>query len=59
MLHKVLFCPKREMNFSRGKFYLGNEIFLDILARYDDKVMRELFENLWSNINKGCFTILK
>ena len=58
-LHKAPFCPHRQMNFSRGKIQLGYEMFLEKLARYGIKVMEELFENLWSNINRGCFTNLK
>ena len=34
-------------------------MFLDNVARYDIKDMWELFMDLWSNINRGCFTILK
>jgi len=47
------------MNFSRGKIHLGHAIFLEKLERYGIKVMEELFGNLWSNINSGCFTNLK
>ena len=58
-LHKAPFCPHRQMNFSRGKIHLGHAIFLEKLAIYGIKVMRELFGDLWSNINRGYFTILK
>jgi len=47
------------MNFSRRKIHLGYGMFLEKLASYGIKVMEELFGNLWSNINRGCFTNLK
>jgi len=47
------------MNFSRGKIHLGYEMFLENLARYGINDMWELFGDLWSNINRGCFTNLK
>ena len=59
LLHKVLICPNRQMNFSGGKIHLGPAMFLEIVARYDIKDMWELFGDLWSNIDRVCFTILK
>jgi len=58
-LHKAPFCPHMQMHFSRRKIHLGHAIFFDKLERYGIKVMEELFRNLWSNINRGCFINLK
>src|SRR4051812_9273140 len=56
---KLHSAPTDKMNFSRRKIHLGYGMFLEKLARYGIKVMEELFGNLWSNINGGCFTNLK
>jgi hypothetical protein len=58
-LHKAPICPHRQMNFPRGEIHLGYEMFLENLARYGINDMWELFGDLWSNINRGCFTNLK
>ena len=58
-LHKAPICLHRQMNFSREKIHLGYEMFLEKLARYGINDMWELFGDLWSNINRGCFTNLK
>src|SRR4051812_26551965 len=47
------------MNFFGGKIHLGHAMFSDIVSIYDIKDMWELIGDLWSNINRGCFTILK
>src|SRR3954462_11809540 len=58
-LHKAPICPHRQMNFSRGKIHLCYEMFLENLAIYGINDMWELFGDLWSNMNRGCFTNLK
>src|SRR3954469_16011051 len=51
--------PPQTNEFLQRKIHLGYQMFLDNLARYGINEMWELFENLWSNINRGCFTNLK